>query len=63
MAVAGVIRWRFPLPGFATWHKPTAVSSAEKMLALNPGRLAVGHGHVLESPTSAMEDAIAEAKR
>jgi glyoxylase-like metal-dependent hydrolase (beta-lactamase superfamily II) len=63
MAVAGVIRWRFPLPGFATWHKPTAVQSAEKLLALNPKRLAIGHGRVLETPTAAMQKAIAEAKK
>ncbi len=63
MAVAGVIRWRFPLPGFATWHKPTAAQSAEKLLALNPNRLAPGHGQVLENPMAAMQKAIAEAKK
>ncbi len=63
IAVAGVIRWLFPLPGFATWHKPTAVQSAEKLLALNPKRLAVGHGRVLENPAAAMRKAITEAKK
>ena len=63
MAVAGVIRWRFPLPGLATWHKPTATQSAEKLLALNPERLAVGHGQVVEDPTVSMQVAIAEAKK
>ena len=63
LAVAGVIRWLFPLPGFATWHKPTAAQSAEKLLALNPKRLATGHGQVLENPTTAMQKAIAEAKK
>ena len=63
IAVAGVVRWRFPLPGFATWHKPTAAQSAEKLVALNPKRLAVGHGAVLENPIEAMKKAIAEAKR
>ena len=63
IAVAGVIRWLFPLPGFATWHKPTAVQSAEKLLALNPKRLAVGHGRVLENPAAAMQKAITEAKK
>ncbi|MEM8856839.1 MAG: MBL fold metallo-hydrolase [Chloroflexota bacterium] len=62
VAVAGVIRWLFPLPGFATWHKPTAAQSAEKLLALTPKRLAVGHGRVLENPADAMKKAIAEAK-
>ncbi|MFK7800961.1 MAG: MBL fold metallo-hydrolase [Anaerolineae bacterium] len=63
VAVAGVVRWLFPLPGFATWHKPTAAQSAEKLLALNPKRLAIGHGRVLENPAEAMKKAITEAKR
>ena len=62
IAVAGVVRWLFPFPGFATWHKPTAAQSAEKLLALNPKRLAVGHGKVLENPRAAMQQAIAKAK-
>lgn len=63
LAVAGVIRWRFPFPGFASWHKPTAAQSAAKLVALNPKRLAAGHGQVLENPTAAMKKAIAEAKK
>jgi glyoxylase-like metal-dependent hydrolase (beta-lactamase superfamily II) len=63
IAVAGVVRWRFPLPALATWHKPTAVQSAEKLLALNPKRLATGHGRVLEDPTTAMQNAIVQAKK
>ena len=63
VAVAGVIRWLFPLPDFATWNQPTAVQSAEKLLALNPTRLAIGHGRVLKNPMTAMQKAIAEAKR
>lgn len=63
VAVAGVIRWLFPLPGFATWHKATAAKSAEKLLALNPKRLAIGHGRVLENPAGAMQKAIAVAKQ
>lgn len=63
LAVAGVIRWLFPFPGFATWHKPTAAQSAEKLLVLNPKRLATGHGRVLENPAAAMQKAIAEAKK
>ena len=62
IAVAGVIRWLFPFPGFATWHKPTAAQSAEKLLALNPKWLATGHGQVLENPTAAMQKAIAKAQ-
>jgi glyoxylase-like metal-dependent hydrolase (beta-lactamase superfamily II) len=63
IAVAGVIRWLFPLPALATWSKVEGVRSAEALLALNPSRLAVGHGQTLENPTEAMQTAIAEAKR
>ena len=63
IAVSGVIRWLFPLPAFATWHKPTAAQSAAKLLALNPRRLAPGHGKVLENPVAAMQRAIDKAKK
>ncbi len=54
LAVAGQMRWRFPLPALATWHAPTALSSARKLVALEPNRLAVGHGPVLENPVEAL---------
>ena len=54
LAVAGDLRLLFPLPALATWHKPTALESARKLTALNPKRLAVGHGRVLTNPASAM---------
>jgi glyoxylase-like metal-dependent hydrolase (beta-lactamase superfamily II) len=50
---------RFPLPGLATWHGPTALESARAMRALDPSRLAPGHGKVVEAPGAAMEHAIA----
>jgi len=62
IAVAGVTRWLFPFPATATWHKPTALQSAQALLALNPARLAVGHGQVLENPSAAMDRAIQVAQ-
>jgi glyoxylase-like metal-dependent hydrolase (beta-lactamase superfamily II) len=50
---------RFPLPAMATWHKPTALETARAMRALDPARLAPGHGKVVESPGAAMDRAIA----
>ena len=50
--------WRFPLPAFATWHKPTELESAKKLLALHPEHLAPGHGKIVDSPTAAMAKAI-----
>lgn len=61
VAVAGTVRWRFPFPALATWHSPTALASARRLRALEPTRLAVGHGEILEDPLAAMDDAIAVA--
>ena len=52
---------RFPLPALATWHKPTALETARSLRALNPERLAPGHGKVVENPGAAMDEAIAKA--
>jgi glyoxylase-like metal-dependent hydrolase (beta-lactamase superfamily II) len=61
IAVSGKIRPLFPFPGIATWHKPTALESARRLRGLNPSRLAVGHGRVIESPESEIDGAIAAA--
>jgi len=63
VAVSGTVRPLFPFPALATWHKPTALESARALRALNPSRLAVGHGVVLTDPLPAMDRAIAEAER
>jgi glyoxylase-like metal-dependent hydrolase (beta-lactamase superfamily II) len=52
---------RFPLPALATWHRPTALASAIALRALDPARLAPGHGKVVEAPGAAMDRAIATA--
>jgi glyoxylase-like metal-dependent hydrolase (beta-lactamase superfamily II) len=52
---------RFPLPALATWDRPTALRSAQALRALDPLRLAVGHGNVVEAPGAAMDAAIAKA--
>jgi len=63
VAVAGVLRPLFPLPALATWDLSTALESARKLLDLDPSRLAVGHGRVLDAPQEAMRRAIAVAER
>jgi glyoxylase-like metal-dependent hydrolase (beta-lactamase superfamily II) len=62
VAVSGTMTI-FPLPAFATWHKPTALESARKLRALEPSRMAVGHGRVLDQPLAAMDRAIETAAR
>lgn len=51
---------RFPLPGLVTWHRPTALETARALRALDPSRLAPGHGKVVENPAAAMDAAIAK---
>jgi glyoxylase-like metal-dependent hydrolase (beta-lactamase superfamily II) len=48
----------FPLVSIATWHKPTALENAKALHALEPARLAPGHGKVIESPGAATDAAI-----
>lgn len=63
IAVSGVVRPLFPFPAMGTWNRPLALESARKLRDLNPARLAVGHGNVLEDPIAAIESAIAKAER
>ncbi len=63
IAVSGVLRPLFPFPAMATWHKPTALATAEVLHDLKPSRLAVGHGDTLEAPNTAMAGAIEAAKK
>jgi glyoxylase-like metal-dependent hydrolase (beta-lactamase superfamily II) len=50
---------RFPLPAMASWHRPTALESARVLRALDPARIAPGHGKVVERPGAAIDVAIA----
>jgi glyoxylase-like metal-dependent hydrolase (beta-lactamase superfamily II) len=53
--------WRFPLPGFITWDRGMALESAAALRALEPRRLAVGHGKTVDDPVAAMDAAIARS--
>ncbi len=53
----------FPFPVMATWHKPTALETARTLRALDPARLAVGHGPIVDAPGAAMDKAIEKAAR
>ncbi len=52
---------RFPLPALVSWDRPTALASARALRALEPSRLAPGHGGVVHEPLAAMDAAIARA--
>lgn len=53
--------WKFPLPAWATWDRPTALRTARALRALDPAHLAPGHGRVVPAPGAAMDAAIARA--
>jgi glyoxylase-like metal-dependent hydrolase (beta-lactamase superfamily II) len=44
LTVSGFAPWFFPLPNFGTWHKPTAVASAQKLVDYPIECFASGHG-------------------
>ncbi|WP_134703437.1 MBL fold metallo-hydrolase [Ammoniphilus sp. YIM 78166] len=62
-AVSGTFKLWFPFPAMATWDKEKAMESAEKLLALEPSLLAVGHGAMLNQPQSVMQHVIEEGRR
>lgn len=63
VAVSGTFKPLFPLVYYATWHPGLALKSARKLRALEPDRMAVGHGRLLTEPLAAMDRAIAVAAR
>ncbi|RED65598.1 MBL fold metallo-hydrolase [Cohnella lupini] len=62
-AVSGTLKWKFPFPALATWHAPTAIASAHRVLKLNPTLLVVGHGPALLQPAAEIKRALVEAEQ
>ena len=58
IAVAGDLRPLFPFPAWGTWSVDLAIASAEKLIALRPTRLCVGHGRSLDHPLHEMKNAL-----
>lgn len=52
---------RFPFAAMATWSPALEIESAHALRALEPARLAPGHGPIVEDPGAAMDQAIAKA--
>jgi glyoxylase-like metal-dependent hydrolase (beta-lactamase superfamily II) len=63
--VSGFGPWFFPLPRFATWHRPTALESVRHLVTLSEtlsiDRIAAGHGRVLEGGRDLLESALKRA--
>ena len=62
LTVSGFAPWFFPLPNFGTWHKQTAVASAEKLLTYPIERFASGHGPIQPGGIPALRAAIAKTQ-
>ena len=55
VAVSNHFYWRFPLAAMATFDKAQDLESAQKLRALDPAVLAVGHGSAVRDPGAAMD--------
>ncbi len=63
--VVGFGPWFFPLPGVATWNKPLALHSAQKLLdtlGTEIRRYASGHGRIVEGGPALLRQAIEQAR-
>jgi glyoxylase-like metal-dependent hydrolase (beta-lactamase superfamily II) len=60
--VPGFGPWYFPLPGVATWHRPTALASARRLSELPIRRYAAGHGRIVEGGPELLQEAVHEAE-
>jgi len=61
LAVSNHFHLRFPLAAMATWDKGKDRESAQKLRALEPAMLVVGHGGPVRNPDQAMDAAIKAA--
>lgn len=61
VAVSSKPNPRFPFPALGTWDHELALQTGWELRALEPSRLAPGHGPVVESPLDAMDRALARA--
>jgi glyoxylase-like metal-dependent hydrolase (beta-lactamase superfamily II) len=61
LTISGFAPWFFPLPNFGTWHKHTALASANKLLTYPIERFACGHGAIQPGGIPTLRAAIAKA--
>ncbi|MBV8630559.1 MAG: MBL fold metallo-hydrolase [Silvibacterium sp.] len=63
LRVAGDASLLFPPIDWGTWHKPTAVAGARRLLEFQPQKIAVGHGKpIFQNAATALERAIRHAQ-
>ena len=61
LQVSNHFHLRFPLAAMATWDKAKDLESAQKLRALEPSTLVVGHGGPVRNPHTALDKAIKAA--
>jgi glyoxylase-like metal-dependent hydrolase (beta-lactamase superfamily II) len=61
MATSARMNPRFPPIFMGSWNRPLVLGSARVLRALDPARLAPGHGRIVERPAAEMDAAIARA--
>ena len=63
LRISGDASVLFPIINWATWHKPTAVESARRLLDLEPKTIAVGHGSAItQNAAFVLQNAIRHAE-
>lgn len=55
--------WYFPFAKWPTWHAPTALATAQKLAALRPARIVVGHGPACDPAGRSLTAALQHAER
>jgi glyoxylase-like metal-dependent hydrolase (beta-lactamase superfamily II) len=60
VATTAKVTLPFPLASMSTWDRPTELETARALRALDPSRLAPGHGKIVDAPGAAMDAAIAK---
>jgi glyoxylase-like metal-dependent hydrolase (beta-lactamase superfamily II) len=62
VTISGFGPRRFPFTPLVTWHRPTAVASARRLLELPIQRYASGHGRIIEGGPELLEQAARQAE-
>jgi glyoxylase-like metal-dependent hydrolase (beta-lactamase superfamily II) len=62
VTISGFGPRRFPFTPLVTWHRPTAVASARRLLELPIRRYASGHGRIIEGGPELPERAVRQAE-
>ncbi len=62
VTITSELYWKFPFPATATWSKSHANTSVAQIAALNPRRLAPGHGQVVADPADQLAAALARVQ-